>query len=89
MQDLIKRINELAAKNKAGTITEEEKKERAELRAQYLKEFRGSLDSVLLNATVIDPEGNDVTPKKLKEKQARMKLQANMQDIDDKLNNKN
>ena len=50
------RINELAKKAKTVGLTEEEKKERAELREAYLanfrKNFKGQLDSI----KIVDPE---------------------------------
>lgn len=73
MQEILKRINELAKKAKQGTLTEVEKSEQAFLRRRYLKMFRGSLDSILLNTTIIDPLGNDVTPNKLKMEQVKDK----------------
>lgn len=39
-QDLIKRINELALLSKQRELTEKEKKEREELRKEYLKQFK-------------------------------------------------
>lgn len=75
MTKLLNRINELARKAKtAQGLTPDEKAEQKELRAQYIKNFRGSLDDILLNSTVIDPEGNDVTPKKLRDAQKDMHL---------------
>ncbi|WP_420828516.1 DUF896 domain-containing protein [Jeotgalibaca caeni] len=81
MDHLLKRINELAkkAKTPAG-LTEAEKTERATLREEYLQNFRGSMNEILLNSTVYDPEGNDVTPKKLKRAQREVHLK-NAQDI--------
>ena len=70
---LLKRINELAAKKKAGTITEEELVEQKELRQVYLKQFRSAFNDIILNTRVIDPEGTDVTPQAVraaKKKQA-------------------
>ena len=69
MKDLIKRINELANKSKTSELTEEEKKEQKELREEYLKIFRGNMKETLLNTKVIDIEGNDVTPEKVKREQ--------------------
>ena len=60
----IDRINELAKKKKG--LTEEEAKEQSKLRKQYLDSFRKGFKQQLENTKVIDPEGNDVTPEKLK-----------------------
>lgn len=76
MDKLLKRINELARKAKTPEgLTEEEKAEQKELREQYLQNFRGSLNDILLNSTVYDPEGSDVTPEKLKKAQREEQLQ--------------
>lgn len=63
---LIERINELSHKKKTGGLTEAEQLEQQELRSQYLKAFRSGFASQLENIRVIDPLGNDVTPKKKK-----------------------
>ncbi|PJY98519.1 DUF896 family protein [Bacillus vallismortis] len=70
----IARINELAAKAKAGVITEEEKAEQQKLRQEYLKGFRSSMKNTLKSVKIIDPEGNDVTPEKLKKEKRHNKL---------------
>jgi len=73
-KDKLARINELAAKAKVEELTEEEKVEQAALRQEYLAAFRGSFRDQLHGVSVIDPEGNDVTPEKLKKsKEARKK----------------
>lgn len=68
MESLIKRINELAAKNKTPEgLTQEEIAERAELRQEYLKEFRkGFKHNILDNLYIMDEKGNKVKvePKK-------------------------
>lgn len=64
------RINELSRKAKEGRLTEMEKEEQARLRKEYLQTFRGSVNDILLNATIYDPNGDDVTPDKLKQEQA-------------------
>lgn len=65
-QKLIERINELARKKKTEEgLTAAEIKEQQQLRAQYLKQFRSGFHSHLLNLKVVDPNGKDVTPKKL------------------------
>lgn len=67
--DKLARINELAKKAKKSTLTESEAKEQSKLRREYLEAFRASMKSTLKGVKVIDPEGNDVTPTKLKEMQ--------------------
>ena len=68
-QAKINRINALAKKKKAGTLTQEEAKEQSALRQEYLQAFRGNMRRTIENVRVMDPEGNDVTPDKLKQVQ--------------------
>jgi len=63
----IARINELAKKAKTFGLTEAEKAEQAELRTEYVRAFRQAMVDTLHSVTVIDVNGNDVTPEKLKE----------------------
>ncbi len=72
-KDKLARINELAKKAKTSRLTDEEAKEQSALRAEYLQTFRSSMLNTLKGVTIVDPLGNDVTPKKLKEEQARDK----------------
>ena len=62
-QKLLERINELAKIAKERELTEEEIKERAELREQYRIEFRASLRGILDNTVIVRPDG---TKEKLK-----------------------
>lgn len=64
------RINELSRKAKEAELTEMEKAEQIRLRQEYLQVFRGSINDILLNVTIYDPNGDDVTPDKLKQEQA-------------------
>lgn len=63
------RINELAKKAKQTGLSEMEAKEQSKLRSEYLSAFRSSMLNTLSNVKVIDPEGKDVTPEKLKRMQ--------------------
>ncbi|MCU1806285.1 DUF896 domain-containing protein [Cytobacillus firmus] len=74
MHEILKRINELAAKRKKKCLTQIENAEIINLRSQYIQEFRGSMEELLLNTTIVDPIGDDVTPEKLKRAQARHKV---------------
>lgn len=66
-ENKMKRINELAQKKKTTGLTDQEGKEQTLLRKEYLQSFRQSFKKTIENTTVIDPEGNDVTPDKVKE----------------------
>ncbi|WP_102261113.1 DUF896 domain-containing protein [Mesobacillus jeotgali] len=76
MLDILKRINQLALKKKNEGLTEIEADELNRLRKTYLQIFRGSMENLLLNTTVVDPVGADVTPKKLRTEQARIRKKA-------------
>ncbi|EAD6901983.1 DUF896 domain-containing protein [Listeria monocytogenes] len=73
MKLLLKNINELAAKQKSEGLTAFEKERQATLRQEYLKKIRGTVQDNLHHVTIIDPLGDDVTPKKLKEIQAELR----------------
>ncbi|WP_010282226.1 DUF896 domain-containing protein [Bacillus timonensis] len=66
-KDKLDRINILAKKAKTVGLTDKEKEEQKELRQEYLHVFRNSMTNTLHSVKVIDPEGNDVTPEKLKD----------------------
>lgn len=68
-KETINRINELSKKKKEEGLTKEEAKERAELHQKYLEIFREGFKQQIENTKVLDPEGNDVTPEKLKQVQ--------------------
>ena len=73
-QDLIKRINFLATKKKSEGLSEEELVEQAKLRKQYLEQFKAGFEDRLMSIKVVDEDGKDVTPEKLKKaKQEREK----------------
>lgn len=53
-EELIKRINELTAISRERELTEGEQKERELLRAEYIKQFRARMRSVLDNVEIVD-----------------------------------
>ncbi len=57
-QSKIDRINVLARKSKAEGLTEEEKKEQALLRQEYIANVRRNLRSQLDNIDIINPDGS-------------------------------
>lgn len=70
---ILQRINELSRIQRETGLTEQEKAEQAVLRTQYLELIRGQVKSTLLHVSIVDEQGNEVTPSKLmQEKQAEM-----------------
>lgn len=65
-KEKLARINALSKKAKEGTLTEEEAKERTALRKEYLDTFRETMRDTIEHVKIVDPEGNDVTPDKIK-----------------------
>ena len=53
-------------RKKDGTITKAELKEQEKLRQEYLKAFRSGFKQQLMGIKVVDVNGNDVTPQKIK-----------------------
>ena len=64
-QSKIDRINELARKQKAEGLSEEEKAEQATLRREYIESYKKSLMAQLDNMYIVEPDGTKkkVTPK--------------------------
>ena len=65
MDEVIARINELAKKNKAEGLTEEEIVERDKLRRIYIDSVVGNLKGQLEHTTIVYPDGSQkkVAPK--------------------------
>ena len=65
MNEVIARINELAAKNKAEGLTEAELAERDKLRRIYIDSVKANLVGQLENTYVVGPDGQKrkITPK--------------------------
>lgn len=72
-KDKIARINELANKSKNEGLSEKEKQEQKKLREAYLQNVRKSFTNQMKGMTVIDPNGEDVTPEKLRKLQNKNK----------------
>lgn len=72
-KEKLNRINTLANKAKKDGLTEKEKEEQQKLRKEYLKNVRTSFTNEMKGMTVIDPAGNDVTPKKVRDLQKQNK----------------
>ncbi len=53
----IDRINELARKKKAGTLSEAEAAEQAELRREYLAEYRENMKAMLDSLVIQEEDG--------------------------------
>ncbi|HFI0113116.1 TPA: DUF896 family protein [Streptococcus suis] len=68
-QAKIDRINELARKKKEGTLTAEEKVEQAKLREEYIEGYRRAVRHHVEGIKIVDEDGNDVTPEKLRQVQ--------------------
>ena len=56
-EDKIKRINELYHKSQQCGLTEEEKVEQANLRAEYIQAIRNNMRSTLDNVSIVNPDG--------------------------------
>lgn len=65
-KDKINRINELARKSKKEGLDKQEKEEQKKLREEYLKNVRKSFKNQFKSMKVVDPNGDDVTPDKVK-----------------------
>lgn len=66
-KEKINRINELSKKSKGEGLTLKESKEQIELRKEYINTFRSSFKNHLHSIKVVDEQGEDVTPEKLKQ----------------------
>lgn len=73
-EKLLKRINELAHKNKKEGLNEAETRERERLRREYIKNFREMMRSNIEMMRIYDKEGNEVTPEKVREVQRKKGL---------------
>ncbi len=58
MDPLVKRINELYKKQKAGSLTAEEKEEQDTLRRQYIDQVKGNLANTLDSTVIVREDGS-------------------------------
>jgi uncharacterized protein YnzC (UPF0291/DUF896 family) len=70
-KEALARISELARKSKTEGLTSEEKVEQSDLRTKYIEAFRAGFKDHLHTIKVVDPNGKDVTPQKLKASKER------------------
>ncbi|UUX35322.1 DUF896 domain-containing protein [Fundicoccus culcitae] len=66
MELILDGINYFAQKEKFYGLDDREKELRAELREEYLRLFRMAFSDQIEHVKVVDPEGTDVTPAKMK-----------------------
>ena len=66
----IARINELAKKQKAGTLTDAEKEEQTALRLEYRQSVVGNLRQQLNNVEFVEPDGKKTKPCHSKKKKS-------------------
>ena len=66
----IPRINALAKKQKAGTLTDAEKEEQAALRLEYRQSVVGNLKQQLNNVEFVEPDGKKTKPCHSKKKKS-------------------
>ncbi|MCK9524492.1 MAG: DUF896 domain-containing protein [Limnochordia bacterium] len=57
MEQLLKRINELANKAKSQELSPEERDEQSRLRQEYLTRFRQNFAAVMENTVIMQPDG--------------------------------
>lgn len=69
------RINALAAKAKSVGLAPEEIIERDALRRAYVSKIAGQVNNMMAVMTVIDANGSDVTPARLRQAQVRGMMQ--------------
>ncbi|MDT2680659.1 DUF896 family protein [Enterococcus gallinarum] len=73
-KEKLARINELAKKKKVQGLSADKTIEQQKLREEYLQAFRGGMRHHIEGMKIVDPEGQDVTPDKLKEIQKKKGL---------------
>ncbi|ASZ09113.1 DUF896 family protein [Mesoplasma chauliocola] len=66
MSEVIEEINRLAKIKKERDLTKDESDYRENLKVVYLKHFRAGFEQQLKNTKVVDSEGKDITPSKIK-----------------------
>lgn len=87
-KDQMERINQLARKKKAEGLTDAELLEQKELREKYIENLRFGMRNHIEGIKVVDEDGTDLTPDKVKEIQKAKKLHGrHLQHFFDKKNN--
>lgn len=73
-KEKLARINQLAKKAKSSGLTKAEAKEQSKLRGEYLQSFRASMRQTIETVRVFDPNGDEVTPLKVRKIQQNKKF---------------
>ncbi|EXJ24150.1 hypothetical protein ADIAL_0281 [Alkalibacterium sp. AK22] len=68
------RINELVRKERNDGLNDQEKEEQKSLREEYIQAFRSGMKNQIEGMKVVDPDGQDVTPQKVKDIQKKKGL---------------
>lgn len=68
-KEQIERINALARKKKDGGLSPEEQEEQEVLRRAYIDSVKENFRSQVENVKLVDDDGRDITPDKLKKLQ--------------------
>lgn len=64
------RLNHLAKKSREAELSEEEKKEQAALREEYIREFRAHFQGVLDHTVIQRPDGSKTPLNEFRKKEA-------------------
>ena len=67
MESVLREIRHLSHKKRTENLRPEEIELQKELREEYMRIFRMAMKGQIEGIKVIDPEGTDVTPEKLKD----------------------
>lgn len=85
MELLLQVINYFSREAKHRALTEDEQSLQKQLRQVYLQKFRQAFRQQVEKITIIDENGADVTPNKLKRIQKAQAMHQNLYDLPEKM----